>query len=145
MRFGVYVHTQGPSTLREVARLFSQLVAQALEDVALSEVDGLFLGFQSFSSFYTGIKPGRRKLRRNYDLRLITGGTEHYACSVELDSALPDGEVVEAATSEEAMFEFIRARVSQVLPAALHGFPASDLASVQFAVTAAELPHGPRW
>jgi hypothetical protein len=138
MYFGIYVHTQGPSPLRDVARAFARLIGHALEGAVLSEIDGLFLGLQSVSSFQVGIKPGRRKVRRDYDLRLVTGGSVHYACLVELDNILlADGEVIEAARSEAALFEYVRNVVTEILPVALRGFGDQDLQLLQDAVSKA--------
>jgi hypothetical protein len=144
MIFGIYVHTQGPSSFREVAHALSRSLRPAFDGLRLSEVDGLFLGFHSTSRIESGVSPLKRKVRRDYTLKLITGGTEHYDCLVELNSEVPDAEVIEA-TSESAMFEFVKSSIGKVLPVALRGFPPEDAQRVLSVVASAGLPHEPRW
>ena len=113
--------------MEEVAGYLGRSVNHAMASEQPTEIDGLVLSFQSVSSLQSGVKVGRRKVRRNYNLKLITGGTEHYNCLVELDIKVSDGDVIEA-SSDSALFEFVRELVAEALPAALKGFSPDDLA-----------------
>ena len=145
MNFGIYVHTQGPSPFREVARELGQSMERALRDITFEEIDGLFLSYQSVSNLMTGSKKLRRRVRRDYNLRLITGGTEHYRCMVEYDALVADADTTEAGTSERTLFEFVRSLVLTSLPPALAGLHSGDLANLQIAASKASMSLPARW
>jgi hypothetical protein len=56
-----------------------------------------------------------------------------------------DAELVDAAASESALFEFVRASTATSLEWALIGFPKEELALMQAEVAEAALPNQPRW
>jgi hypothetical protein len=80
--FGIYVHTQGPSPFREVASCLNRTVRAALQSLHLREIDGLYISFYSTSRFETGMRKLKRRVRRDYKLKLITGGAVHYNCGL---------------------------------------------------------------
>jgi len=134
MEFGIYVHTQGPSLFREVARELDQKVKGALEQTTLVEVDGLYLSFYSTSAFPKGVKRLKRRVRRNYTMKLITGGTASYKCLVEFDAEVADAELIDSSSTKRDLFEFVRSAVMHCLPIALAEFKGDDLKLVQSAV-----------
>ena len=146
MRFGIYVHLHGPffSPFAEVARDYDQMINEALQGGNLGEIDGLILSFDATSDFESGIKRVRRKVRRNHTVKLITGGFNHYNCLITVDAQVADAEVIDA-SSETALFEYVRALLLQVLPKALAGFPAQALETLGAAVSSMNMQHAPRW
>jgi hypothetical protein len=107
--------------------------------LAFEEIDGLFISYQSVSSLSGGSDKPKRKIRRDYRLRLITGGTEHYKCMVEYDALVLDAEVIAASASERSLFEYVRSLTLSSLAPALAGLHPGDLARMQQAASAAEM------
>jgi hypothetical protein len=127
MIFGINVHTQGPSgLLKSTCQKISRELERKFSELVLSEVDGLFIGFLSTSVFEAGLKIYKRRIKRNYDMKLITLGTvEHYNCLVDMEVELPDALVIEANT-DEAMRIYIKAVLLDIVPKLLKGQPDTD-------------------
>jgi hypothetical protein len=87
----------------------------------------------------------KKKVRRDYTEKIITGGSQHFNCVVELDVEVSDADLVASAGAEASLFNFVQDIVLRCLPMALNGFPKEDLFLVQAAVSSARLPHEPRW
>ena len=145
MIFGLYVHTQTPSFLDNTGRTLCERLAAVAANLTLSEIDGLFLGISSMAGLPSGLKTKRRKVKRDYTLRLPTRQSEHYRYMVELDAYVAEAEVVAASVSEQMLFEYAKSCVLHMLPKALRGFPAEELALLKGVVSGAELNHAPRW
>ncbi len=127
MKFGINVDSQGPGGLLKLICLrISQELKRKFSEVVLSEVDGLAIGFMSTSVFETGLRIYKRRVKRNYNLKLITFGTvEHFNCLIEMGVELPDALVIEANT-EEAMRIYIKSVLLEIVPKLLKGFPEVD-------------------
>ena len=131
LQFGIYVHTQGPGgLLKSVCNEMSRELKTKFLNVVLSKIDCLVIGFHSISSFEAGFKVYKRRVKRNYDLKIFTRGTvEHYNCLIEIEIELPDALVIEANT-EEAMRTYIKKTLLEIAPKLMKGFPDEDLKQV---------------
>jgi hypothetical protein len=145
MEFGIYVHTAGSTWFDSVATALSNVVQEALRNIHLNEVDGLYFSFHATDRFASGIKTLKRKERHNYTMKVITGGSRYYRCLVEFDAEVADAELVSAASSEPSLFSFVQATVLQCLPMALPTIPAEQLTTLRAAVSQANLPYESRW
>ena len=96
----------------------------------MSEIDGLFIGLLSTSIFEAGFKVYKRRVKRDYNLKIITKGTvEHYNCLVDIDIELPDALVIEANT-EPAMRTYIKKTLLEISPKLMKGFADEELKMV---------------
>ena len=145
MQFSIYVHDAGATWLDSVAGSLGNAVQSTLRDVQLSMVDGLCVSLWATTDFAQGVRQVRTRARRDYKMKIITGGTRFYRCLLECDAQLADGELVGAASTEESLFRFTQASIVKCLPTGLAEFNPSDLAVVSRAVSGACLPHHPRW
>jgi len=145
MYFGIHVHTAGATWFDAVAKILDRSVRASLAEIQLSEVDGLYIGFSASSRLSQGLRKVKKKIRRDYTSKVLTGGVRYYKCVVEFDAEVSDAELVAAADTEASLFSFVQRIVLDCLPMALRGFEDSDLAVVQSAVSEARLPHESRW
>ena len=145
MRFGIYVHETGSTWLDQTAGALHRICHEQLKEVVLGDFDGLYISFRVASLCPGGFRILKRKVRRDYKMKLITGGANLFKCLIELDVELGDPDVVAAANTESSLFEFTQATVMRCLPIALKEFEVHSLRAVEAAVSAAKLPHEPRW
>ena len=145
MRFGLYAHVSGSTWLDSVAATLGSVVQERLSNVDLDDVDGLYISFLATNDFSRGVKKLKRKVRRNYTMKVITGGTRYFRCLVELDAYVADAELVAAADTEISLFEFVKATALRCLPLAFPGVEQASLLVLQDAVSRAQLPHQARW
>jgi hypothetical protein len=145
MQFGVYVHNSGSTWLNQIAGSIAATASNELSDVRLSEVDGLFIGLNASAAVPTGIVASRRKVKRDYQLKLITGGTEHYRCLIERDFKVSDAELLAAADSERTLFVFVQQLLCRTVDMALQGFPETEIQRIKSAILVAELKDAPQW
>jgi len=145
MRFGIYVHETGSTWLDQTAGTLHCICHEHLKDAVLSDFDGLFISFRVASLCPGGFRMLKRKVRRDYKMKIITGGANLFKCLIELDVELSDSDLVAAADTEDSLFEFTKRTVIRCLPIALKEFEEHSLRVVEAAVSAAKLPHQPRW
>jgi hypothetical protein len=145
MRFGIYVHTAGSTWFDQTANALHRVASEQLKEVVLDDFDGLYISFEVASSCPDGFRVLKRRVRRDYELKLITGGAHFFKCMVELDVELGDPEVLVKAGTEASLFEFTQSAVIRCLPLALKGFEARGLRAVEAAVANAKMPHASRW
>jgi hypothetical protein len=144
VRFGLYVHQAGSTWFDDLARTLGRASSMALADAELDEIDGLYISFFAVSHLNEGVRKLKKKVRRDYTMKIITGGSQHFRCLIELDVEVADSELVAAAGSESSLFSFVKSVVLRCLPMAL-GNDSVALAVVQAAVSSARLPYEPRW
>lgn len=134
MDFGIYVHTQGPGgLLKDSARILDASLNRIFDQSTLGEIDAIYISFQAVSRLQVGVKVRRLRVRRNHDLKLITGGRIHYNCMVECDIELPDCDVIEA-DSEHKMLSYLKGVLTHVAPKMFGEFPPSETASFLLAI-----------
>jgi len=126
MEFGIYVHTQGPGgLLKECAKTLDSSLNGILNQSGFEEIDAIYLSFHSISSIQAGFRVCKLRVRRNYDMKLITGGKVHYNCMIECDIDLPDYDVIEA-DSEHKMILYLKGVLIDVTPKLFHEFPPGE-------------------
>jgi hypothetical protein len=131
LTFGIYVHTQGPGgLLKSMCNEVSLELEARFLVLVLSEIDGLFINFFQTSIFEAGTKVHKRRVKRNYDLKLIGKNTiEHYSCLIAIDIDLPDAVVI-AANTEDAMRAYIKKTLLEIAPKLMKGFSDEELERV---------------
>jgi len=126
MKLRLYVHRQGPeSQLGKVARKFDELINQELARYPEGEVDAIFVSFSSTSEFESGWKIRRKKIRRNFTRKLLTGGSIHYRCAVEIEVDVADAEIISLQDSQNIAL-YIKDALIWLLPKVLKGLSVVD-------------------
>ncbi|MDR7050139.1 hypothetical protein J2X54_002620 [Duganella sp. 3397] len=126
MEFGIYVHSQGPGgLLEECAKTLDASLNGILNQSGFEEIDAIYVSFQSVSRIQTGFRVCKLRVRRNYDMKLITGGRVHYNCMIECDIDLADCDVIEA-DSEDKMISYLKGVLIKVAPRLFGEFPSGE-------------------
>lgn len=128
MEFGIYVQNEGPGgLLKKCAKTLDASLNVILNQnqSGFEAIDAIYMGFDSASEFQSGFKVCMLRVRRNYDLKLITGGKVHYNCMIECNIDLPECDIVEA-HSEDKMISYLKGVLIKVAPRLFDKFPPGE-------------------
>jgi hypothetical protein len=123
MEFGIYVQFQGyDGLLKECAKKIDASLNEIFNKSGFEEIDAIYVSFQSTNRIQAGFKVCKLHVRRNYDLKLITGGKVHYNCMIECDLDIPDCDVIEA-DSKDKMISYLKGLLIELAPKLFGEFP----------------------
>ena len=139
MDFGIYVHTQGPGgLLKESAKKLDFAMRSGLQVAEFGLIDAIFISFQALSGIQSGFRVRKNRVRRDCDLKLITGGKIHYNCMIEFDIDIPDADVIEA-DSVMGMIFYLKRVLTEVTPQLFKNFPSREAELFILAIEKAQI------
>ena len=97
-----------------VTKTFGERLSTAFASAECGEVDGVLIMFYQTSTFYEGVRPWVRKIRRSYTAKDILGRKiDFFNCFIDVGVKIADGEILSRTGPDQ--YRFVGESVASLL------------------------------